>query len=210
MNLTIVGATGGTGQQLVRQGLAAGHRITAIARQPQAVTSDDRNLIVVPGDVLDPAWAGAGIGGADAVLSALGTRQRGPTTLYSRGTAAMAGVMEREGVRRFIGISAAPVAPDPGLSIVERRLVYPLLYRFFGDEYKDLRAMEVVLAGSQLDWTIFRPPRLTGRPGTGRYRTAPGGYLPRARTVSRGDLAAAMLAAITDAGIYRQAVAIAN
>ena len=35
----------------------------------------------------------------------------------------------------------------------------------------DLAQIEDSLAGSGLDWTVIRPPQLTGKPFTGTYRT---------------------------------------
>ena len=118
--------------------------------------------------------------------------------------------MDKEGVRRFVGISAGPVAPDSAKPFMDRHVIHPLLYRLFGGSYDDMRAMERLLAGSRLDWTVFRPPRLTSGPKTGRYRTAIDGPLPRARSVSRADLAGAMLAAVGDTATRRHAVAIAR
>jgi uncharacterized protein YbjT (DUF2867 family) len=37
MHLTVLGATGGTGRALVDQALAAGHKVTAAVRRPEAV-----------------------------------------------------------------------------------------------------------------------------------------------------------------------------
>jgi uncharacterized protein YbjT (DUF2867 family) len=44
----------------------------------------------------------------------------------------------------------------------------------FANVYADLAEMEDILRQSGLDWTVVRPPRLTGRPLTGIYRTAYG------------------------------------
>jgi uncharacterized protein YbjT (DUF2867 family) len=49
----------------------------------------------------------------------------------------------------------------------------------FGKVYNDLARMEDVLRESGLDWTILRPPQLTGKPLTGTYRTAVGRQPPR-------------------------------
>ena len=90
MKLTVIGPTGATGEQIVRQVLASGYEVTTVARRPEAVALTDPHLRVVRGDVLDPASLGEGIVGADAVLSALGSRQANrPTTVYSTGTAAV-------------------------------------------------------------------------------------------------------------------------
>jgi putative NADH-flavin reductase len=87
MKLTVLGASGGTGQQLARQAIAAGHEVTAIVRRPEAIPAPGPQLRVVRGDLLDPQWTGEGIDGAEAVLSALGATERGPTTLSLTGHA---------------------------------------------------------------------------------------------------------------------------
>ncbi|HEV8045290.1 MAG TPA: NAD(P)H-binding protein [Rubrobacter sp.] len=194
----------------VREALAAGHEVTAVARRPDAVAPTDPRLRVVPGDVLDPASLRDGVVGADAVLSALGSRRMNrPTTVYSAGTAEVLAAMRDADVRRFVGVTAAPVGPDDHKSALDRYLVHPLLHRFFGGGYDDMRRMEDLLAASDRDWTVFRPPRLTNGASTGRYRTAVDGPLPRVWSVSRADLAAAMLAAAQDPALVEHAVAIA-
>ncbi len=211
MRLTVFGPTGATGEQILRQALAAGHDVTAVARRPDALAITDPRLRVVPGDVLDPASPlRDGVGGADAVLSALGGRAMNrTTTVYSTGTAAVLAAMRETGVHRFIGITAAPTGPDDQKSALNRYVVHPLLHRFFGGDYDDMRRMEDMLAMSDREWTVFRPPRLTDSAFTGRYRTAVDAALPRAWTVSRADLAAAMLAAVHDPALVGHAVTIA-
>jgi len=48
----------------------------------------------------------------------------------------------------------------------------------------DLAQMEHILATSGLDWTAVRPPRLTGKPLTGTYRTRTGATPKAARPFS--------------------------
>ena len=64
MKLTVFGPTGSTGEQIVRQALASGHEVTAVARRPEAVSLTDPQLRVVYGDVLDPVALHDGIVGA--------------------------------------------------------------------------------------------------------------------------------------------------
>lgn len=211
MKLTLFGATGGTGAQVLTQALAAGHHVTAIARHPESIGTRHPALEVIQGDVLSPGSLEDEIHGADAVLSALGAEAgRRPTTVYSQGTAAITAAMQAAGVTRFVGISASPVAPPSVKSPFERRIIHPMLYSFFGGAYDDMTRMEHLLAESTINWTIFRPPRLTNHPRTGRYRTAVDSKLARAVSISRADLADAMLAAIGNAQLYRHAVAIAK
>src|ERR1700688_848354 len=82
MKLTILGATGATGTWLTSQALAAGHEVTAVVRDPArlAVPAHPR-LRTVTADIMDPASIAAVIAGADAVISAVGPRGTGATTL---------------------------------------------------------------------------------------------------------------------------------
>ena len=211
MKLTVFGSTGDTGRQLVDQALAAGHKVTAVAREPNAITTTHPNLLVVQGDVLDPESFEARMEGSDAVLSALGARaMRKPTNIYSQGTAAMVTAMANVGITRLIALSAIPLIPNENKSSLERTVVHPMLYRFFGGDYRDMRQMEDMLNHSSINWTIFRPSRLTNGRKTGRYRTAVDSHLTRAWSISRADLAAAMLQAVADHHFYHRAVAIAH
>lgn len=205
MRLTVFGATGATGRQVLTQALAAGHQVTAVARRPEAI--DHLPLRVVRAELTDPL--DEAVAGADAVLSALGgPAGRAPTTVYSAGVTAITAAMGRAGVRRIVAVSAVPVAPPA--TVLERRVVYPLLWRFFGGCYRDMATMENLLAEGDRDWTVFRPPRLTDRPATGRYRTAVDDVLPRAASLPRADLAAAMLAAVPHDALTGRIVTIAR
>lgn len=72
-----------------------------------------------------------------------------------------------------------------------------------------MRRAEDEVRESDLDWTIMRPPRLTGKAATGTYRTAVDRNLPRGYTVSRAGLAACMLTLLADAAAVRRHVCIA-
>jgi len=210
MHLTVFGSTGGTGEQVIRAALDAGHTVIAPARDPARIRISHERLRTIRSDVLDPPSLAGSVDDADAVVSALGTpRGKEPTTVYSAGVGNILDAMHMAGVRRFIGVSALPVTPRAEVSALERLVVYPILYRFFGEGYADMARMEQVLRSSEMDWTVVRPPRLTDGPATGRYRTAVNNHLPRGRTISRADLAAAMLGLIDDPHAVRATVGVA-
>jgi putative NADH-flavin reductase len=84
-HLLVIGATRHTGKEVMQQALAAGHTVTALARDPARIDIQHERLRVVRGDVLDPATLGQAMAGCDAVVSTLGATSayRAPTTLYS-------------------------------------------------------------------------------------------------------------------------------
>jgi uncharacterized protein YbjT (DUF2867 family) len=73
-----------------------------------------------------------------------------------------------------------------------------------------MRRAEDQIRDSDLDWTILRPPALTGKPATRTYRTAIDRNLPHGFTISRADLAACLLALLNDPAVIRHHVSIAS
>jgi putative NADH-flavin reductase len=122
----------------------------------------------------------------------------------------MVTAMADTGTRRIVAVSAAPVGPpDAHDTWPQRHIGRPLLWRFLADAYRDMAAMEDTLRASDLDWTVLRPPRLTDKPATGRYRTAVGHNLRKGRFLSRADLAGAILRTLDDPDTVKAAVAVA-
>ncbi|MEU8027876.1 NAD(P)H-binding protein [Streptomyces sp. NPDC049099] len=209
MNLTVFGATGGIGREIVRQALGAGHRVTAVVRDPARLDVRGDALEVFRADLTDPEELRAAVSGRDAVLSGLGPRSRKDAGVTTRLTRTVLRAMEAEDVRRLLVVSAAPVGPaaanDGPLDRAARGLVSAILK----DIYADLREMEGELARSGTDWTSVRPPRLQNKPLTGRYRTLVGGFPRKGRFIARADVAHAMLAMIDDDGTVKQGVGVA-
>ena len=134
----------------------------------------------------------------------------------------LAEAMRASGVRRIIVVSAAPIGTipspgrphpprhDPGDGFIIRYLADPIVKRALREHYADLARMEDVLRDSDLDWTAVRPPRLTSKPVTGRYRTAYGQNIRRGVLVSRADVAHYMLSALDQPETFHRTVGIAS
>ncbi|MFC8514301.1 NAD(P)-dependent oxidoreductase [Streptomyces sp. NPDC057257] len=208
MKLTVFGATGGIGGELVRQALDAGHEVTAVVRDPARLTVTGDRLEVFRADLTDPEVVRPAVAGRDAVLSGLGARTRKDAGVAARVTRTVLRAMEAEGVRRVLVVSAGPVGPEPADGVVDRA-ARGLVSRVLKSVYDDLREMEAELARSGTDWTSVRPPRLQNKPLTGTYRTVVGGFPPRGRFIARADVAHAMLRMITDEGTVKQGVGVA-
>lgn len=210
MRLTIFGASGGTGRQLVEQALAGGSQVTAVVRDPArlGVPAHPR-LRVVTADIMDPASILPAVTGADAVLTAAGPRGTGPTTVITDSVRSIAAAMGKAGTARLVALSGSIVADD-GESFYLRYVLKPIARRtFLKNVCADMRLAEAAIAATDLNWTIMRPPSLTDGPATGKYRTALDRGLTRGIRVSRPDMAACMLALVGDAAAVRRHVAIA-
>ena len=211
INLTVFGATGGIGGHVVRQALEAGHKVTAVVRDRArfGVSHPALEVATVAG-LTDPEVLRPLLEGSDAAISGVGPRGRKDGPVASTTTRGILRAMEASGVRRFVAVSAVPVGPVPdGESFLNRRIVLPLINAFARDVYVDLAEMEDEIRRSTTQWTIVRPPKLVNKPLTGKYRTVVGGNVPRGYSVSRADVADAMLAALDDPATLGQAVGVA-
>ncbi|WP_431950289.1 NAD(P)-dependent oxidoreductase [Actinacidiphila sp. bgisy167] len=203
MRIAIFGATGHVGRELVAQALDAGHEVTALARDPARLPPRDR-LTAVTGDVRDPEVVGRVVGGADGVLSALGTRSPRGAGVCADGMRRILPAMRELGVRRLVAVGAYGSGPGArGAYRLATSLVIPAVMRD-----KD-RQEEVIRAEGDL-WTIVRPAVITGGRYTGVYRTGSDLRLGLASRVSRADLADFMLRALGSEDCARRAVAIAS
>ena len=204
MKLTVFGATGGTGKQVVEQALAAGHHVTALVRDPAKLTITHPALTVRRGNVLEPEDVFNSVSGAEAVVVSLGSTANNPDSVVSKGTANVVDAMQKAGVARLIVVTS--------LGVGESKDQVPFFFKALmatalRKTMQDKEAQETLVKASGLDWTIVRPGGLTDGPRTGQYRY---GLDPKlvAGQVARADVAEFVLKQLTDTQFLRKAPAI--
>lgn len=200
MKVLVLGATGATGVEIVNRSLEAGHSVTTFVRSPEKLLKRfGKRVDLVRGDLLNPGELQQVLRGHDAVLSGFGPRgpvRNGDGDLVTRFTSALTKAMRESGVRRVVVESVAFLFKDSLLPPA-----YFLGRLFFGGIVKDWEKAESVLQESALEWTIVRPPRLTDKPRTGKYRFREG-HLPNfGFSVSRADVADFMVRSLEN-GVY--------
>jgi putative NADH-flavin reductase len=204
MRLFILGATGGTGRQLIGQALARGHQVTAFVRSPEKLGARQQGLSVQQGDPRDAAALNVALSGHDAVLSALGPPGPRRSTILRDSARSTVSAMQSAGIRRLLIVSAAILFEDMGvLAALLRRTLLMNVVAGSGE-------MEQIVTASNLEWTIVRPPRLTNAPPTGRYQVADNRFPSGKRTLSRADVAHFLLDELDRRAHLRQIVGIAG
>jgi putative NADH-flavin reductase len=222
MKLTVFAATGGIGRHALEQAVTAGHEVTAVVRDPTRLSTQVTRIITADLAAPDPAELRTALDGAAAVLSCLGPRSVSDAGIASRGTRAIVTAMQATQTRRIVVVSAAPIGTvvspgrpnppehDPGDGFVMRTLLSPLIKAALRTQYADLAVMEDVLRDSGLDWTVLRPPRLTDKPVTGKYRTAQDQNVRRGLVVSRADVAHLMLRVLEQPETIKHTIGVAR
>jgi putative NADH-flavin reductase len=193
MRVLIIGATGGTGRELVAQALERGHTVTALVRDPSKLQERHPLLIVVRGDVLDETSLGTAMADQEAVLSALGHKRFfHPTRILSAGTRNILRAMETHGVRRLVAETALGIGDSAGrLGLYYTLFVIPVILPFY---FWDKTRQECAIAKSNADWVIVRPAMLTNGDKRRVYRHGAnvGSFFWSGR-ISRADVADFML-----------------
>jgi uncharacterized protein YbjT (DUF2867 family) len=210
MKIAIFGANGATGRLLARQSLEAGHEVAAITRRPADYPFQSAGLEVVGADVYDAEAVIGATQGCDAVLSTLGVPfTRSSVTIYSSGVNNVIAAMQRHDMKRIAVVSSSATYPhdhaDGGFLL--NRVMQPLITATIGrTTYDDMRRMEELIRASDLNWTVVRPSGLFDLAEITDYRLdeneAPGAF------TARIDLAASMLAQLTDERFVRKNVAV--
>jgi putative NADH-flavin reductase len=208
MKLLIIGGTGGTGKELIKQALEQGHHLTALVRNPDKVRIAHPNLRLIKGNILDFDKVQEAAAGQDVVISALGHKKFiVKTTILSSGTKNIINAMEKRNVSRFICITSLGINDSRfKLGLYYTLFVIPFIVFFY---FLDKSKQEKLIKNSKLSWTIIRPGQLTNgkKRGVYKHRSNAGNYIIT-KTISRSDIAHFMLTQLNDATYLRKAVGV--
>ena len=204
MKVLVLGATGGTGREVVTQALSRRHDVTVLVRDPTRLHATDRVRVIIGDLKADPEVLQTAVEGQEAVVSALGmgnSLKSGGLITYA--VPAIVRAMTSAGVQRLVFTSAYGVGETWRDVPLLPRVVMQLLLR---DLYADKAAGEALLRQSTVKWTLVHPVTLTNGPRTGSIqhgeRLALSGF-PR---ISRADVADFLLGQLDDTRYVRKSV----
>lgn len=175
--IALFGATGTVGTRVLREALRRGYEVTAVVRDPAGLPdtmTGTGTIVVVRGDVLDPASVAAVAAGHDVVVSAFGPGRGDPTDLVTAAESLIGGVRSLGGdapAPRVVIVGGAGSLRTPGGQLVRDAAGVPAavlaVMRAHGDALDFLRTVPV----EQVRWTCLSPPAQIA-PGerTGTYR----------------------------------------
>lgn len=210
MKLLIIGATGGTGRELVKQALELGHKITILVRNSEKVLTSHPSLQVINGNVLNIKEVEQAVSGQDAVISSLGHKRFFiKTNILSEGTKNIIASMEKQNVKRFICITTLGINDSRfRLGLYYTLFTIPIILFFY---FRDKSKQEKLIMNSKLDWTIVRPGQLTNSKLTGEYQVGNnvGNYF-MTKTISRANVAHFILSQLCDKTFFHKKVGIVN
>ena len=210
MKVFIFGATSPTGKMVLENLLAENHLVTAVARNPDSISTRHENFTLVKGDVFSPSSFEDSIKGNDIVVSILGTGSNNkPTTIYSTGGQNILDAMRKAGIKKLITITSGGVQKD------DPTIQNSFFYKYVGlwylrHIYSDMAIWEGILEQSKdIDWICIRPTYLRNGALTKKYRVNKTYSPQKGWKISRADLADFITKQVTSNELIHQKPVIA-
>lgn len=154
--ILVFGATGRTGQIIIRKLLKKGYQVTAFARNIKKLRKIQHpSFCTELGSIHNYSDVLKATHKHDVVISALGTSRVLPNTIVSKGVTNIIAAMKESKVKNLIFQSSLGVGDSKGqLGILYNFVLLPFLLWFI---FKDKERQEALIINSDLNWTIIRP-----------------------------------------------------
>ncbi len=203
MNITVLGASGKTGTELVKQSLAAGHNVNGLVRQEGRLEKRP-HLNIIFGDATNASDIAEASKNSDVIVSALGDNSP-KSTLMSNTVKAVIAASKDTGLKRFILMSTFGVGKNEFAGGMK------LMAGMMKSMFKDKVTSETMLRQSSLDWTIVHPTVLTDQPEGSGLRVVPEAEkLSLKHKIARADVAAWILKEIENNAYVKADVTISK
>ena len=190
MRILIAGAEGRVGRQVADQAIGHGHEIHPLT------SSRDRTLLT------------DAIRRAEAVISTVAIDGAPGGERPQDTTANLVRAMVREGIGRLVIASVAGAGGHRGDLPLFGQIAY--LLSGTGERLATADLVEGDVMVSDLEWTIVRAAALTDHDRTGHYRVVVGPFVPKGKSMPRGDLAALLLKTAESDRYLRKIVSVAR
>jgi len=203
--VALLGATGMVGEFLLREMLARGYSVRALARTPAKLDEYSSRITIVRGDARDPVVIEALLRGSDMVISALGPVQAdGDANLFINTivTGNVLQAMAAQDIHRYMVVSGAGVVMPGDERNVLGWWIRTLAQIGLRDALEDKQAEYELLAKSSADWVLVRCPLID--PAPFRRTALVSLQTPPAFRVRAGEVARFMIDQIDSANYSRQ------
>lgn len=204
MKIIVFGSTGGTGRATSAALVAAGHQVTAFARDPSKLPAI-RAVTPVRGNVMNPADVSGAMPDHDVVIVSLGnsqnpfakmlgTRRTTPPDVCEIGTRNIIVAMKESDIARLLVVTAFGIGDTRDQLPFAFKLFYRTVLR---EHMADKEKQEALVKASGLNWTLVQPVGLTDGPATHNWLADKNGVI-RCKQMSRADVAAFLVSLVVD------------
>lgn len=212
-NVLLIGSTGFSGCQVLKELLKRGYVVTAITRNASSLNLKDDNLKIVEGNILNPLFLNEALENQDAVINCLGIGGKGngkPNMLLSDSTRILVDAMEKNKIQRLITMSNVGAGDSKAFQpLIFRKFILPYFMKWLKVIIDDKNRMEPIIMNSQLDWTIVRCPNIVDRPAKNKVNPTLDGKGLKL-SITNEDLSHFMVNQLSSNEFLRKAPSVSN
>ncbi len=200
MKITVFGATGKTGKEVVKQALELGYEVKAFVRNPEKMDIANEKLTLVKGDVTNSENVDQAVEGSDGVVVALGASpDMQADVVMEKGTQNIMNAMKKHNVKRIIVQSSYAMSGSPeGIAFMKKMGMGEEQIAMMKPVLDDKSKQGDAVVNSGLEYTIVRPLMLNDEGKTGEYRVGENLDVKVGDAISRADVADFMLKDLTE------------
>jgi len=208
-SITLFGASGKTGLEIIRIALNKNFIVKAFCRNKSSISLSHINLKIIEGSVLNPEDVQNAIINSSYVICTLGPKPPYKETFLNEASRNIVTGMKNSNVKRIVCITGAMIGENkdnlsPFMKFLKRSFEgkYPLVA-------EDRAKQEKVIKESSLDWTILKPPRLSG----GKLKVCITGErlkVSALSSVSRKSLAECIINILDDKSYFNKSIMVKN
>lgn len=199
MKLTVFGASGPTGQQVVDQAVGRGHEVSAVVTATAPESRFPDCVSVVEADVYEGEHIETVVTESTVVCNVLRHSKATPPDYLTVSGSHILDAMEATGSSRYLTVVPAAVRQDGTQAGIGESLLTSVFQLLRPTVTADATTHVDDVTGRDLNWTVIRVLRLTEGTTTRRYTT--GSINLGIGSVSYGDVASFLLDCC-DRGIY--------
>lgn len=215
MKILLLGATGRTGKHIIKEAIKRGHKISAVARNPEKLK--DFEIDIIQGTPYDYDTVEKAIIGCEAVINTLNVSRRSdnpwaplaaPKDMISKSASDALKAMEKEGIKRFVSLGAIGAGRSWKTTPVILKFIVSISNLKFA--FLDHGKQEEILEHSNMDYTICRAPMLSDKINDSGAVATHENEKPASTVLSRNSAAEFFLQIIENNEHIRETVSLSN
>lgn len=157
LTVAVIGGTGKIGSVLVKYLVNKGYKLKLLVRSPEKVRLPQ--VLLVKGDARNPDAVNELVRDCDLLINCIG-QTKGEPPLFSQVAKNIMNALNSRGIKRYIVIAGLGLRTESDKKRFVTRFLTSVMHFVFPAIMDDKKREYKLIAGSSLDWTYIRIPKV--------------------------------------------------
>lgn len=203
MTVTIFGASGRTGIDLIKECLGNNFNVVAFARSKTKLDNFKDKIKIIEGSVFNFEDVNNAIKNSNCVISVLGHSKDTPYNMQTEAIKNIISSMHQNNVSRLITLTGAGVFVEGDKPTIIDNAITVMLKLVSKNRVEDGINFVEQIKKSNLNWTVLRAPILNNKPATNNIKLTMVGDNSVKFSISRKDIAKTFIKIINQSSTFK-------